>query len=856
MAKCIDPSLESRASRRTRFLRMTVKKVTSSQDDTAIDLAIPPISSVVINSALAGVFAAQGAAMLRFPLALFLLLASVLPLPAQRKTAAPDNSPKPSDAVGSAESNARLPVKRVVLYKNGVGYFEHSARVHGNQDLAIDFTTAQLNDVLKSLTVVDLGEGRISSVRYNSIAPLDERLKSLRLPFGESVTQLDFLSALRGARVEVHSGSATAAGRLLSVETEQRTSDKGVASSVTKFSVMTDTGEMRNFELGPATSVRLAERDLSGEVGKYLDLIGSSRARDLRRMTISATGAGDRDIFVSYISEVPVWKSTYRIILSAKPIEKPLLQGWAIVDNTVGEDWKDVQLSLVAGAPQSFIENISQPFYTRRPVVQLPPSVMLTPQEHEGTVSGVGTDSGGGIGGGTVGKLGQGAAGATSLRGTVTDMTGAVVPGARVTVRNDETGASQTTITDARGIYQFYNVPTGNSALFVDSPGFKRFDLTNFYIGVGRSNEIDAKLEVGAAEESVTVQGNATSIQTSESDVSEVASKQRVEAEGKDLGDYFEYNIKQPITIGKNQSALVPILQARIEAEKVSLWNEDSKEIRRALWITNSSGLTLDSGTFNILDGDTFAGEGLIETVHPAERRLISYAGDPALRIVMEEESSTKPATHVRIAKGIMILTREQRDSRKYTLHNSDTQPRQVVIEHPARDGWKLADGAKPEETTESFLRFRVDVGPDKTEELKIEEYHPEDTQYELTDLDDNTVTLIGQQNQITPALQEVFRKVLAQKNQVSNFEAQINSRKAEVDSIGKDQARVRENMKVLKGSPEERALLQRYTHQLDSQEDRLNTLAKEIADLQAQHDKADQDLDQMIQQITMDEKF
>jgi predicted nucleic acid-binding Zn-ribbon protein len=97
---------------------------------------------------------------------------------------------------------------------------------------------------------------------------------------------------------------------------------------------------------------------------------------------------------------------------------------------------------------------------------------------------------------------------------------------------------------------------------------------------------------------------------------------------------------------------------------------------------------------------------------------------------------------------------------------------------------------------------------------------------------------------------------VLAQKNQVAGFETQIRSRQAEVDSIGKDQARVRENMKVLKGSPEEKALLQRYTHQLDSQEDRLNALTKEIADLQGKHDKADHELDQMIQQITMDEKI
>jgi hypothetical protein len=273
-----------------------------------------------------------------------------------------------------------------VLYKNGIGYFEHSARVHGNQDLSIDFTTAQLNDVLKSLTAVDMGDGHISSVRYNSIAPLDQRLKALRLPFGEQVTRADFLTALRGARVEVHSGSATALGRLLSVEAEKRVNDKGFSYDLTEFSVMTDSGEMRNFELGSGTSVRLADRELGDEVGRYLNLVGSSRARDLRRMTIAATGSGDRDIFVSYISEVPVWKSTYRIILTDKANDRPLLQGWAIVDNTVGEDWKDVRLSLVAGAPQSFIENISQPYYTRRPVIELPPSVMLTPQEHEGTV--------------------------------------------------------------------------------------------------------------------------------------------------------------------------------------------------------------------------------------------------------------------------------------------------------------------------------------------------------------------------------------------------------------------------------------------------------------------------------------
>lgn len=111
---------------------------------------------------------------------------SLLTIAGAQSKPAPDN-PEKSQA---APNDSRLPVKRVVLYKNGVGYFEHTARVRGNQDLAIDFTTGQLNDVLKSLTVVDLGEGHISGVRYNSIAQFDERLKALHLPFGEQVNLL------------------------------------------------------------------------------------------------------------------------------------------------------------------------------------------------------------------------------------------------------------------------------------------------------------------------------------------------------------------------------------------------------------------------------------------------------------------------------------------------------------------------------------------------------------------------------------------------------------------------------------------------------------------------------------------
>src|SRR6266498_4307659 len=155
----------------------------------------------------------EGVAMLRLIAALYIFFGLYIPLNAQKPRTA---EKMPVVQTPSSEVSARLPVKRVVLYKNGVGYFEHSARIHGDQELGIDFTTGQLNDVLKSLTVVDLGDGHISGVRYNSIAPLGERLKALRLPFGEQVSRTDFLTAMRGARVEVRSKGETAIGRLLS----------------------------------------------------------------------------------------------------------------------------------------------------------------------------------------------------------------------------------------------------------------------------------------------------------------------------------------------------------------------------------------------------------------------------------------------------------------------------------------------------------------------------------------------------------------------------------------------------------------------------------------------------------------
>ena len=701
-------------------------------------------------------------------------------IPAQEKTTSAaklKNVKAASELRESANSAAaKLPVRRVVLYKNGVGYFEHLGRVRGSQDVHVDFTSAQLNDVLKSLTVLDLSGGKISGVDYNSEAPLARRLATLRLTLGENPTMVNFLGALRGARLEVRSGSSvTTAGKLLSVEKKSREKD-GATTEWTEISLVSDSGEVRSAEMTPATSVRIAEKDLQVEVGRYLGLIASSRDQDLRRMTISTTGAGERNLYVSYISEVPIWKTTYRLVLSSKAEKKPLLQGWAIVDNTIGEDWNDVEVSLVAGAPHSFIQQLSQPYYGRRPVVPLPVSVQLTPQTHAATLEAMPSltaspDMAGGVPGGVAGGSMGGVVG-----GVVGGMGGAPPP--------------------------------------------------------PRPASVD------------------------EAEVDEAREESEPVAEGNALGDLFEYKLKERVTIRKNQSALVPILQTDIAAEKVSLWSESLGEARplRALWVNNASSMTLDGGSFSVLDSNTFAGEGLMDAIKPGERRLLSYATDLGLLVDAKLDSGRERVTRVRIYRGTMTTTSEVREKKTYIVRNEDTTPRTLVIEHPARPEWKLGEDApKPEEKAPGLYRFRLSVEPKKTEKVVVNEAKPVYTQYSLNGVTDDQIGSLLLQKSINAVIEKALRAIMAQKNLAANFDAKIKAQQKTIDQIFTDQGRLRENMKALKGSAEEKALLQRYTKQLDDEETQLDALRRQMQETQAQREKANEGLQKMIGDLQMD---
>jgi hypothetical protein len=807
---------------------------------------------------------------------------------AQEKTA-PNTKPKVLEAASVAGQDAnpsttKLPVRRVVLYKNGVGYFEHLGRVRGSQEVHVDFTSAQLNDVLKSLTVLDLSGGRITGVDYNSEAPLARRLATLRLSLGERPTTAEFLGALRGARLEVRSGNGPQlTGKLLSVERKTRTgAGPGWTVETDEISLITDGGEVRSVDLNSSTSVRIVEKDLQVEVGRYLGLIASSRDQDVRRMTISTTGAGERNLYVSYISEVPIWKTTYRIVLPSKAEKKPLVQGWAIVDNTVGEDWEGVELSLVAGAPHSFIQQLSEPFYGRRPVVALPESVQLTPQTHAATL-----------------MRGNG-----RLSGAVTDPAGAAVPGANVRLLDENNGVVAQTTTESSGQYSFSGVSAGNYRVEIERQGFQKNLINGLNVTPGE-NQFNTQLRLGSNTQTVEVSaGLDTAVQTQSSmlgtvgRLSGVANRPHVgvvsgsgggmgdaavpiagrniysmvalspgvvdstrelgeaAASGQDLGDLFEYKLKDRVTLKKNQSALVPIAQTEIEAEKISLWNGTAGSGRplRGLWLKNTSPLTFDGGSFSVLENEVFAGEGLTDPIKPGERRLISYATDLGLLVEASKNNQPQHVTRVKILKGVLTQMSELHERTLYVAHNQDGIARTLVVEHSARADWQLAKGSKePEEKAPGEYRFRVEIPSKATASLPIEEVRTLSTNYELSNLNEEQIGVFIKQGTITPEMVEALKKITAQKAVVAKLEEEMENRQKDIDRIVEDQGRLRENMKALRGSAEEKALLQRYTRQLDEQETQLDALRKKIKDTEAQRDTANNALEKMIDELQIE---
>ncbi|MEO1129812.1 MAG: hypothetical protein AAFX05_08925 [Planctomycetota bacterium] len=292
---------------------------------------------------------------------------------------------------GAADNE--VPIRKITLYRSGVGSFQHEGRIDGAWTVEMQFETEQINDILKSLVLMDLDGGRVGAVSYGSKEPLAKRLASFRIDISQDPTIAGLLRQVRGAAVSLETGQGAIRGTILGVE--KRTvplpgEKEGTIGE--SFVNLVTTGGIRSVSVSEVRSFTFVDDELNVELERALATLAEHHADRRKSVELNFEGNGRRRVVVSYVHAMPVWKTSYRLVLPESG--EPTLQGWAIVENTTDSDWKNVELSLASGRPVGFVMDLYEPLFAPRPTVPVPMLAALAPQVYRTATNRGATTSG------------------------------------------------------------------------------------------------------------------------------------------------------------------------------------------------------------------------------------------------------------------------------------------------------------------------------------------------------------------------------------------------------------------------------------------------------------------------------
>lgn len=285
-------------------------------------------------------------------------------------------------AEGTAFAAEPLPLRRVVMVNSGIGFFEHGGPVAGNQKVEFTVNAGDLNDLLKSLVVQDLGGGKIAAVNYASPEPVSETLRQLSVDLTANPSLSQIFHQLRGHQIEFSSTGLDGVikGTIIGVERRRTVAANAQVVDSEVLTVRTLTG-IRSVPVESITATTFAEEKIDRDFQQALDLLAGARQESRKTIELDLRGDGPRQVRVGYVQEAPVWKTSYRLILDDK--DPPKLQGWAIVENTTPQDWSEIQLTLLGGRPISFQMDLYSPLFATRPTVEPETPTAVQPRTYQ-----------------------------------------------------------------------------------------------------------------------------------------------------------------------------------------------------------------------------------------------------------------------------------------------------------------------------------------------------------------------------------------------------------------------------------------------------------------------------------------
>ena len=641
-----------------------------------------------------------------------------------------------------------LPIKQVTVFTSGVSYIERDGTVSGDAAVPLAFRTAQINDLLKSLTLID-SQGQVQPVVYGAQDPVGRTLQSFAIDVTTPQSRTELLTQLRGASVQVTTAAKTTeTGQIVSVESKAVTGPNSTASTLDTLNLL-GAGGLLSVRLDNVTQIKLLDPRLDSEFRAALTALAAGSDNQRRTVTLHFAGSGRRPVSVGYITESPLWKISYRLLLGAPG--KAALQGWALVENTSDDDWSAIHLSLVSGRPISFIEDLYQPLYLPRPVVQPDIIASPTPQTHDSDMRD------------------EGVAGAV-----VNEQNRISIGG----MNNSLPGTARTQTSTA-------------SVITADEEQKVRSQPNNFYHSPGLLYN----------NPSVSAQ-----------------------ATGAEAGEQFAYDVTTPVTLPRQQAAMIPVVAQDVGADKVSLYNADADPTfpLNAVRLHNTTKLHLKGGPVTLFDGGAYAGDAVMEDVAPGETRLISYAVDLSIRGERQYLYADQPRRTLTIHAGVLTITRRDRTKVHYVFHSQAQADKTVLVEYPFSPATHLIAPAAPTERTPTVYRFAVAVPAGKTAALDVETETPSySTVALLTDNLDAFVSETGNED-IPLKTRAALADIVKQRRHVQALTDQAAAADTQVAQLAAEQDRIRKNMNALdRTSP----LYKRYVGELNAQETQIAAL-------------------------------
>jgi hypothetical protein len=662
------------------------------------------------------------------------------------------------------------------LFTSGVGYFQHAGEVTGDATVEMQFAADDVNDLLKSMVVLDR-DGGAATVTYASRDPVTKTLGTFAVNLTDNPSLGDLLGRLRGQKVELDAASPVA-GTIVGVEKRRLEAGKDQTVEKQFLTLLTSEG-LRTLALDAVTRIKLVDARLQGELEKALAVLALATDNEKKGVAIAFTGKGPRNVVVGYVQESPIWKTSYRLVLDGDAAAtKARLQGWAIVENTTDADWRNVRMALVSGRPISFVMDLYQPLYVPRPFVEPELYASLRPQVYGQTMSDADKQL--------------------------------ALADRRLDERGARGGLARREM--AKG------VPAAPAAMAAD--GAIAMDAVSGVRG-------------GAA------RGSA---------IAGIAAMQTAAA-GSDLGELFRYEIEKPVTLERQRSAMLPIVAAEVEAERVAIYDERvlARHPLSGLRLKNTTGLHLMQGPLTVYDqagGGSYSGDARIEDMAPGTERLVSYAVDLDVEVAARGEGRAEEIVNVRLVKGTLFAARKLARAKVFEVKNSGKNAVKVLLEHPLEGGWTLVAPETPEEKTRDRYRFAVVAEPGKPVTLEVAEEMPIEETQVLTNLDDDAIFFYSRAKATSPAVREALAEVVRRKREIEQLVRDKGVREQEIATIDQEQTRIRGNMGALDRTSD---LFNQYVRKFADQEKRIETLRGEISGLVAKEQEARKGLDDYL---------